>query len=222
MVALPSDYGDAYCIDSTEVTRSQYAAWLATNPATSGQDPVSCSWNNSYVPSCSGADTSYWPPGNNGNQPVVCVDWCDAVAYCKDAGKRLCGSPLGGPASYLSGDNISGSQWFNACTAHGQYTYLYGSRYVASACNESGFGAGSTLNVGSIATCQSASSSFNGVYDLLGNVSEWEDACVSSSPTSLCIARGGSYSSQSGCTYPSGAIRNLGSRTTGFRCCADL
>ncbi|HVY26658.1 MAG TPA: SUMF1/EgtB/PvdO family nonheme iron enzyme [Polyangiaceae bacterium] len=222
MVALPSDNGDAYCIDSTEVTRAQYAAWLATTPATSSQDAVSCGWNNSYVPSCLGADTSYWPPGNNGNKPVVCVDWCDAVAYCKDAGKRLCGSPVAGPAPYLNPDNVTASQWFNACTAHGQYAYLYGSKYLAGACNESGFGAGAMLDVGSIATCQSPSLSFNGVYDLLGNASEWDDSCDSSSPTSACHARGGSYSDVAGCTWPRSLLRSVTSRDVGFRCCADL
>ena len=43
--ALPQ----SYCIDQTEVTGAQYAAFIAANVPTSGQ-PSACSWNSSYVP----------------------------------------------------------------------------------------------------------------------------------------------------------------------------
>ena len=38
MVKLP----EGYCIDSTEVTRAQYAAWLATNPRLPPKDTGNC------------------------------------------------------------------------------------------------------------------------------------------------------------------------------------
>ncbi len=48
MVKLPQDY----CIDSTEVTRSQYAAWLSTTSANTinAQDSTNCSWNTTFTP----------------------------------------------------------------------------------------------------------------------------------------------------------------------------
>ncbi len=51
MVRLP----EGYCIDSTEVTRAQYQAWLSSAPSTTGQ--VShCGWNTSFTPDATGRD----------------------------------------------------------------------------------------------------------------------------------------------------------------------
>jgi len=84
MVELP----EGFCIDTTEVTRSQYEVWLATSPSTSGQIS-DCTCNDSYESSCPWGDPE-WPPGSQGDHPVVCVDWCDAYAYCQAVGKHLC------------------------------------------------------------------------------------------------------------------------------------
>jgi formylglycine-generating enzyme required for sulfatase activity len=138
-----------YCIDATEVTRDQYAAWLGTSPVTGGQ-PAYCSWNTSFTPSCE------WPPGAKGARPVVCVDWCDAYAYCKAVGKRLCGKIGGGSNGYSDFADARVSQWYNACSSGGAHTYPYGgagaggtSGYQATTCNGWDKGVHTTVPVGS-------------------------------------------------------------------------
>lgn len=78
---VPVGSAGAYCMDATEVTNADYAAFLAANPPTSGQ-VAWCAWNTSYLPPFG------WPATGKENHPVVRVDWCDARAYCKWAGKR--------------------------------------------------------------------------------------------------------------------------------------
>lgn len=124
MVRLPEDF----CIDKTEVTRGQYQAWLDTSPSTSGQTGA-CSGNNDFTPSCS------WTPGSDGNMPVVCVDWCDAKAFCDGAGKRLCGRiGDGGGYPFESYDDASVSEWHAACTSGGSYDYPYGNDLDTTLC----------------------------------------------------------------------------------------
>jgi len=83
MVMLPQ----GYCIDSTEVTRDQYAAWLATTPTLPASTDANCGWKStaSYNAdaTCMANNPTYVCQGTAcGNHPQVCVDWCDAYAYC--------------------------------------------------------------------------------------------------------------------------------------------
>ena len=75
------------------------------------------------------------------------------------------------------------------------------------------------------ATCHSPTAGYQGVYDLTGNVSEWEDSCegVGQSPT--CWLRGGNFNGvacgnfgecASGCR----PTRLDADEITGFRCCS--
>ena len=108
MVRLP----EGHCIDSTEVTQGQYAAWLGGAPSTAGQRSE-CEWNESYEPVCD------WEPETKANYPVVCVDWCDAYAYCQGVGKRLCEGRGGGANDWDDYAEASQSQWHNACVSGG-------------------------------------------------------------------------------------------------------
>ncbi len=202
------------CIDSTEVTNADYAAFVAANVPTTGQ-PSYCSWNTSYTPS------SGWPATGKDNYPVVYVDWCDAYAYCKWAGKRLCGDVGGGPSAYAQYNSAS-SQWFNACSLAGLYPYPYGATYDPSACNGQDYGAKAALPVKQASKCEGA---WTGVYDMSGNVWEWEDSCQSTSGAKdQCRLRGGSYwyngSSDLRCDTANENDRSTQNDIVGFRCCA--
>lgn len=210
MVALPLDY----CIDSTEVTQAQYRAWLSTNPSTSAQVSL-CNWNRSFVPNCN------WPPITTADYPVVCVDWCDANAYCANAGKRLCGKMGGGAEEY---NEDASSQWYEACTSNSTYAYPYGNEYNPVACNGLDASKGATVEVGSMTQCHSTISDYSGAYDLSGNVWEWVDSCIGNTGSSdNCRIRGGGFvqaASDVTCAAVNNGPRNYFHFLIGFRCCS--
>jgi formylglycine-generating enzyme len=214
MVALPL----GYCIDSTEVTRAQYKAWLDTSPSTSGQI-AECSWNTNYTP------TSDWPPTDKLNYPVVYVNWCDAYAYCKAVGKRLCGKIGGGANDYRDFNDATKSQWFSACSSGGTNRYPYGNEFNPTTCNSREAGYLSPLAVKFLTNCQ-PSAPYAGVYDLSGNIAEWEDSCEGDLKHQYCHLRGGAYCphlnlKQDSCgRVPYGSNRNNSDPHYGFRCCS--
>lgn len=231
MVILP----EGYCIDSTEVTRDQYAAWLATNPALPSIGDANCGWNTTFAPDADCMSSSTVCEGTGcGNHPQSCVNWCDAYAYCAGVGKRLCGNRGGGANSFDSYMNENTSQWYNACASgSAANNYPYGKTYYsatmsgppyysATACNGPELGNGSTTAVGSLSGCQ-ASGPYAGVYDLSGNVSEWEDSCNSTGQSAFCHFRGGNFFLSGdflACNCDIYGERQSTSSGIGFRCCS--
>ena len=214
---IPDLGGSSYGIDRWEVTRAQYADWLASSPLTTGQTAV-CSWNSSYEPA------SEWPPGALGQLPVVYVDFCDATAYCKAVGKRLCGHIGSGPNGYAYGIDPTESQWFNACSSGGAHAFTYGATSMASECNGAESLVGTPLAVGTKASCHSPDAAFAGVFDLSGNVKEWEDSCeMATGAADSCYTRGGGFETPAlglRCDSLSFAGRSEQNPDLGFRCCA--
>src|SRR5688572_27587004 len=91
-----------FCIDSTEVTREQYGAFLSTLPVSTHPR---CAFNTSFVP------TRRWPATpTTTKHPVVGVDWCDAWQYCVSVGKKLCGAIAGGPIDLPQSGSETASQ----------------------------------------------------------------------------------------------------------------
>ncbi|NUQ74441.1 MAG: SUMF1/EgtB/PvdO family nonheme iron enzyme [Polyangiaceae bacterium] len=203
----------AYCIDSTEVTRAQYSAFLDTGPELN--QPAPCDANDSFVP------TVKWPPlPPQKDLPVVGVDFCDAAAFCAWAGKRLCGAVGGGTIDTAGADDPSKGQWINACGDGGAQKYPYGNEYDSGACNGFDYGAGKPVKVQNAGGCEGG---IPGIFDMSGNVREWEDACTGSD----CRVRGGSFDSSGAADgeLPCGGQMVLGrlesDEFTGFRCCRD-
>lgn len=215
-----------WAIDATEVTNGQYAAFLAAKGADISGQASECLWNASYRPSLG------WPPPiEQCNHPVVRVDWCDAYAYCKWAGKRLCGSPSGGSASFSGYATISTSQWYAACSRASGSKYLYGATYVAGACVDDAYDGKSGIattdvkrRVASAANCRGPAAPYNALFDMNGNVAEWEDSCADSEGTGDdCRIRGGSYLEgwdKCDCDEAQSKKRAQTADDVGFRCCS--
>lgn len=236
LIEVPKPGGGIYCIDRTEVTSSDYAQFLAANVGTTGQ-VAECSWNSSYEPDTTSACTSQqgiYDPVARPKVPISCVDWCDAKRYCAWAGKRLCGAIAGGastPASYI---DPAVDQWYRACSKAGSLKFPYGSSYQSAYCvglDNSG------THPSSVASAPACIGGYDGLYDMSGNVAEWEDACSAASGASdECLTRGGSILSVESVApsllcndstlndttpMPATAKRNQKSEVVGFRCCYD-
>jgi sulfatase modifying factor 1 len=221
-----------YWVDATEVTRSQYTAWLDTNPPTTVQDSY-CTWNTTFAPAsglaCANQSSVCQGVGCD-NHPQVCVDWCDAYAYCRAVNKRLCGRI--GAAANAFGDyaSASSSQWFSACASGGMHGYPYGDIYEDQTCNgydsSTGchMGACTTVAVGSLSGCTASATEYSGVFDLSGNVREWEDSCNGTEgPGDWCRSRGGSFLHSEASlrcdSIDNNFPRPARSADQGFRCC---
>lgn len=214
MVPVSTSAGN-YCIDSTEVTNNQYAAWLGLVMGMEIPQVTECTFNTSFVPANGMA-----PPADEA--PVTLVDWCDAAAFCAWHGKRLCGKIGGGSVPYSEITSAAVSQWHNACSHRGELFYPYGNTYAVSACNGQDKGLGAAVAVASQSICVGG---FPGIFDMSGNVWEWEDACDGATgENDTCRRRGGGFASIGSdldCSTAGGQARGTANATTGFRCCVD-
>jgi len=148
-----------------------------------------CAANATFAPDTAGACTQY-DPISKPKVPVACIDWCDAQAYCAWAGKHLCGKIGGGSNALADFANAAKSEWYAACSKGGQLNFPYGNSYDPSACVGVDNSATRATAVPT-ATCQGG---YDGVFDLSGNVSEWEDSCTDTKGLGdQCVYRGGSW-----------------------------
>lgn len=205
----PVRVGD-YCIDSTEVTNGDYAEFLAAKTGDTSGQPPECAWNTSFAPGFTAAKTV----------PVRGPDWCDALAYCAWAGKRLCGRIGGGPLPSNLRENAAADEWFRVCTKDGTRAYPYGSTFSVDACNCDK--PGGAVPVKSFATCEGG---YPGIFDMAGNLWEWENSCADGGATAACAVRGGSYANNSmgDCKSTLTPTRDRATVTdVTIRCCSDL
>jgi formylglycine-generating enzyme required for sulfatase activity len=128
-------YLDAFYIDRTEVTNAQYRACVEAG---------ACSQPH---------DTGWYNDPNRAEHPVVYVDWNQANAYCRWAGKRL-------PTE---------AEWEKAARGTDGRTYPWGNSDPD--CNKANYGdcVGDKTAVGSYP----AGASPYGALGMAGNVCEW-------------------------------------------------
>jgi formylglycine-generating enzyme required for sulfatase activity len=206
--------GGCFWIDANEVAVGDYGKFLASSP---GSQSAECSTNTVFMPGCA---TEAGAPDTK--DPVTCVNWCAAKAYCDWAGKRLClGDGLFNPK------DATKSEWYAACSTNGANTYPYGQSFQPNTCNGSNnsttgctSGSCSLVEVGTLTGCHTA----NGVFDMSGNAAEWVDECDSNSASAMCATRGGGYADDSSgvqCEQAGPLMRLTANKYTGFRCCAS-
>ena len=163
--------------------------------------------------------------------PIVCVNWCDAYAYCKDNGKVLCGTHDGKAVPWNDHDTPEVSQWYNACVLGDdlffRYRYPYGRVYNQAKCNVEDQ---DLQAVRSNTWCTAPKdSSYEGVYDLIGNAAEWVNSCDDEGDTEVCWVRGGAAGDPSkpeglapermNCKSGRSQQFDASQDKTGFRCC---
>jgi len=249
--------GGAYCIDQFEVTKGQYNKFITANVPVNDQIAI-CKppANVTFVPR--GAWPPATNPGPlefNFALPVHYVDWCDAYAYCKWAKKELCGKIGGGAIAPAEGADPTKSAWYNACSAQGTKGFPYGTTFDGTKCNGAGKPAGDAEGVASSygytgnqdddvyavaqsdaagnagaplnAACQGGSV---GLYQMSGNLAEWEDSCDGNATVATCRVRGGSYAAENDeASLACAAVRSVPRlppaggadplKDIGFRCC---
>ena len=210
---------DFFCVDTTEVTNAQYEEFV-TFGSLSGQ-PSACAFNATYAPQTgNGCGVLLYDPASKPNYPVNCVDWCDAYMFCQWAGKRLCGAIGGGSVAAGARGDHSVDQWYNACTLNGNRAFPYGNAYQEGRCNDLSAGSATPFICGGYPTCSGNWAGEAPVYDMSGNVEEWEDSCSGNS----CSSRGGdwiSYMGSASCSAVVTASRDERDEYRGFRCCWD-
>jgi sulfatase modifying factor 1 len=212
MVAVVSG-GSSFCIDRTEVTNDQFAAFLASGfRAESGDAGAPCAPDASYVPS-----SSWPPPAARGDHPVRDLTWCASRAFCIWAGKRLCGargSKRALDVALIGQPELD--EWTAACGAPDGRAFPYGTTYAPGACNGADKNILNTVPTGTLPGC---AASEGAPRDLSGNVWEWIDACEANG---RCYAHGGAYNSPAAeltCAMKIGAGSDASLATVGFRCC---
>jgi formylglycine-generating enzyme required for sulfatase activity len=201
-------YLDAFYMDQYEVRTSLYAAFLK---ATKREKPY-----NWQLVDMQG----------DGDRPVIGVDWYDAEAYCRWAGKRL-------PTE---------AEWEKAARWTDGRAYPWGNGRLdktKASYNWDGKRRWEGYRTLSLAGSYEAGKSPYGIYDMAGNVWEWvadwyERDAYKNSPTrnpqgppagEFKVFRGGSALSHA--TDITSALRNRGSPTgraitIGFRCAQSL
>ena len=202
------------CIDVTETTRAHYEAWLATSPSTASQD-AACASNVSFAPDPDCMAQAEVCASGCENHPQTCVDWCDASAFCAAVGKRLCGTYPQQNSGYWKPEDPT--ELGEACHDGTLESFPYGPDHQAGTCNGNEL-AGTTVPVGSLADCAREQPGGK-VYDLVGNVWEWQQLC----DATTCTARGGSFAEdgeKNTCSATASYPRDLTASNLGFRCCA--
>ena len=201
-------YLDAFYMDQYEVRTSLYAAFLK---ATKREKPYNWQFVDMQA---------------DGDRPVIGVDWYDADAYCRWAGKRL-------PTE---------AEWEKAARWTDERAYPWGNGRLdktKASYNWNGKRRWEGYRTLSLAGSYEAGKSPYGIYDLAGNVWEWvadwyERDAYKNSPTrnpqgppagEFKVFRGGSALSHA--TDITSALRNRGSPTgraitIGFRCVQSL
>lgn len=218
MVEITTTSGVKFAIDATEVTVARFNAFRASQDA--GAVFPECPGKVALGPNTSAGCHAT----TDADQPVTCVDWCDAKAYCQSLGKRLCGKIGGGALVRGTESDPKFDEWARACGGSVGSAWPYGGQPMTMACNTQEAAKAVPVSVATLPTCVGGEPL---LFDMSGNVEEWEDACVAADGggPSSCLIRGGSFehpTTESSCTYVLLLKATSAASDVGIRCCKDL
>jgi formylglycine-generating enzyme len=203
-----------FCIDTTELTLAQWEVYRNGVLALAKPPPVP-----DFCADIVELETPPWSDDPTSNRPRGHVNWCHAKRYCAWAGKRLCGKRGGGKLDTF--DDRSSELNF-ACGSGIGSTFPYGSTYDKARCNTETV---TVVDVASRKDCHGPTPPYDAIFDLVGNVAEWEDGCeVGASGKMECSFRGGSFASsleRLPCAGNDQTAVETVHPGVGIRCCAD-
>ena len=234
MVLIPKP-GGAFCIDKTEVQRKHYAEFLKAVGEKPAKDGPECADNLSYRPVAGDHACPDSLPAENPPFPdaaVNCIDWCDARAFCRWAGKRLCTSS---PAGVTSGDPSAAGEWNLACSNGAKTRFPYGDAYEPGRCHDNKGGlpdkGATAFEPGLAKDCRGAEAPYDQLLDMSGGEHELTNGCWEKGAETFCLAFGGGLgdgasqildtSDRLGCWTPVDLMSVQATGQTGIRCCAD-
>jgi formylglycine-generating enzyme required for sulfatase activity len=217
MVRIDAPAG-SFCIDRYEATNADFNAYLGDPGAVFQAPPMCNSVAGSWPGPVTGMDTL----------PAAGMAQCHAWSYCLWAGKRLCSS-IGPDAGHATVGSDLSNEWMYACqNGTHAFEFGYGAMYVAGDCNvpdpEAGIEGGVAVTPGGFAACHGVlDGGFTAIFDLSGNVSEYDDYASDYDANASTRSRGGSWQFANGaCSQAIGFASTGGFGDVGFRCCADV
>lgn len=231
MVLIPREEG-AFCIDSTEVTRKHYAEFLsAKKDDLKGQSEL-CKFNQTYKPFVADPNGShlckeqenYLAPKKPEN-PITCVNWCQARAYCAWAGKRLCGRLDGVNMVKTEEELYKDTEWSYVCSQGGTTKFAYGDSIEENRCrwtNELTDTSGD-FPVSEKTECRGETTPWNEIMNLGGGAFEWGGSCLDYNNHISCQIHGHVTPERlDSCDNVSLKALNSSRPDLGFRCCANV
>ena len=233
MVKLTTPSGWSFCIDKTAVKQKDYEVWVQKTEGR-GPSPITIKEPENCVgiaalPAARKSDDelvyhtcekSHYTPAETPDAPVVCVGVCQARAYCKFVGKRLCARIGGGVLSQPKDFTIEGSELadgpdmselYYACSQGGKTRFAWGDTKPAPAerCGVEG--------------CAGEASPFDQILGMSDGPGVPEERCFEGNPA-LCLTRS-AYGNGVDPERRDGAcdvaVNRSAGPETGIRCCAD-
>lgn len=221
--------GGCVFVDANEVTWGAYRAFLDAVKDAEPPFDSRCSWNQGKLEpdaGCLQEKVDEALPRTDDAFPVVCVDVCDAEAFCAWAGKRLCNNDKD---AWKNGNNPSHDAWYAACSGGDAHAYPYDKIFAKGVCNEPSKVDTScpsgrpcrTTPAGALPGCSDAEG--RGITDMSGNAAEWTGACDGNiGEGDTCRTAGGSFlTNDPKCSATEELARGSHRSMIGFRCCAD-
>lgn len=207
MVRITTPTG-SYCMDVNEVTVAQMEAYDGATPSAPAGLPSKCAavWDHWY-PRDVGIDKS---------EPAINTNWCQAWAYCRWAGKRLCRS-IDTKAAISAANSELGWACGQGATKSPR---PYGTTYVKGTCDVES-GRSTPIAITTTPACHGTTAPYDKVLNLIGSAEEWSEECPDATS---CLARGGYFGHASNvavCAYEFKYALGAQFASLGFRCCAD-